>query len=88
MRRGLGLSTMAHMRERERPELPLPRGRLDRALLAVGAAALIAAVPMLSSWLLYGSGLSESGVIAGGVGVCLLTAGIGAAMIRILDGIR
>jgi hypothetical protein len=40
------------MRERERPELPLPRGRLERALLAVGTAAM------------------------------------GAAMIRILDGIR
>jgi hypothetical protein len=76
------------MRERERPQLPLPRGRLERALLAVGAAVLIAVVPMLSSWLLYGSGLRESGVIAGGVGLCVLTAAIGAAMIRILDGIR
>jgi hypothetical protein len=76
------------MRERERPQLPLPRGRLERSLLGVGAAALIAVVPMLSSWLLYGSGLPESGVIVGGIALCLLTAGIGAAMIRILDGIR
>jgi hypothetical protein len=88
MRRLRRLVTIGRMRERERPELPLPRGRLERALLAVGAAALLAVVPMLWSWLLYGSGLARSELIAGGIGLCLLTAAVGAAMIRILDGIR
>jgi hypothetical protein len=81
-------STINRMRERERPQLPLPQGRLDRALLGLGAAALLAVVPMLWIWLLYGSGLAGSAVLAGGIGLCVLTAGIGAAMIRILDGIR
>jgi hypothetical protein len=76
------------MRERERVQLPLPKGILDRLLLALGAAALLLVVPMLWIWVLYGSGLSGSEVIAGGVALCALTAGIGWAMIRILDGVR
>jgi hypothetical protein len=76
------------MRERERVQLPLPRGILDRILLALGAGALLLVVPMLWIWLLYGSGLAGSDVIGGGLALCVLTAGIGAAMIRILDGIR
>ena len=79
---------MDSMRERERVQVPLPQGRLDRLLLAVGAAALLAVVPMLWIWLLYGSGLPGSDVLVGGIGLCVLTAGIGGAMIRILDGIR
>jgi hypothetical protein len=76
------------MRERERPQLPLPQGKLDRALLAVGAGALLAVIPMLWIWLLYGSGLSQNAITAAAIGLCVLTAGIGGAMIRILDGIR
>jgi hypothetical protein len=81
-------STMDRMRQRERTQVPLPQGKLDRALLAVGAAALLAVVPVLWIWLLYGSGLPGSDVIAGGIGLCVLTAGIGFAMIRLLDGAR
>jgi hypothetical protein len=76
------------MRERERVQLPLPERGLDRALLGIGAAALVAVVPILWIWLVYGSGLAGGGLWAGGVGLCALTAGIGAAMIRLLDGSR
>jgi hypothetical protein len=76
------------MRERERVQLPLPERGLDRALLGLGAAALVAVVPILWSWLAYGSALSGSGLWAGGIGLCLLVAGIGWAMIRLLDGPR
>jgi hypothetical protein len=74
------------MRERERVRVPLPRSSLDRVLLGVGAAALVAVVPMLWIWILYSSGLGSSAVLPSGVGLCLLTAGIGWALIRILDG--
>jgi hypothetical protein len=76
------------MRERERVQVPLPERGLDRALLGLGAAALVAVVPVLWIWLVYGSGLSGSGLWAGGIGLCLLTAGIGGAMLRLLDGDR
>jgi hypothetical protein len=81
-------ATMAGMRERERAQVPLPQGRLDRALLAVGAAALLAVIPMLWIWLLYGSGLRGSDVVAGAIALSVLAAGIGGAMIRLLDGAR
>jgi hypothetical protein len=73
------------MRERERIRVPLPQGIVDRVLLAVGATALLAVVPLLWIWLLYGSGLSAPGIFAAGIGLAGLTAGIGAAMIRVLD---
>jgi hypothetical protein len=76
------------MRERERVQLPLPERGLDRALLGLGAAALVAVVPTLWIWLVYGSGLTGGGLWAGGVGLCALTAGIGGAMIRLLDADR
>jgi hypothetical protein len=76
------------MRERERVQLPLPERRLDRALLGLGAAALVGIVPVLWIWLVYGSGLTGSGLWAGGIGLSALTAGIGGAMIRLLDGGR
>jgi uncharacterized RDD family membrane protein YckC len=74
------------MRERNRLEVPLPERAVDRVLLGLGAVALLALVPLLWTWLLYGSGLSGSAILVGGVGLCLLTAGVGTAMIRILDG--
>jgi hypothetical protein len=80
--------TIGVMRERERPELPLPQRRLDRVLLGFGAAALLAVVPMLWIWLLYGSGVGPTVVHAAAIGLCVLTAGIGFAMLRILDGKR
>jgi hypothetical protein len=76
------------MRERERVQLPLPERGLDRALLGIGAAALVAVVPILWIWLVYGSGLTGGGLWAGGVGLGALTAGIGGAMIRVLDSGR
>jgi hypothetical protein len=76
------------MRERERVQLPLPERGLDRVLLGLGAAALVAVVPLLWSWLAYGGGLAGPGLWVGGIGLCLLVAGIGWAMIRLLDGPR
>ena len=76
------------MRERERAQLPLPERSLDRALLGLGAAALVAVVPILWIWLAYGSALRGLGLWAAGIGLCLITAGIGAAMIRMLDAGR
>jgi hypothetical protein len=60
----------------------------DRVLLVLGAIALVALVPMLWIWLLYGSSLGARGVYAAATGLSLLSAGIGFAMIRILDGRR
>jgi hypothetical protein len=88
MRSGARRRTIRHMRERERVRVPLPQGQLDRVLLALGAGALLLVVPVLWIWLLYGSGLPSSTVTAGAVGLCVLTAGVGAAMIRLLDGAR
>jgi hypothetical protein len=76
------------MRERERVQLPLPERGLDRALLGLGATALLAVVPILWIWLVYGSGLVGARLWAGGIGLCALTAGIGGTMIRLLDGRR
>jgi hypothetical protein len=57
-------------------------------LLVLGAIALLAVVPILWTWLLYGGGFGDEAVYAGGIGICVLTAGVGFAMIRILDGRR
>jgi hypothetical protein len=64
------------------------RGTVDRLLLTLGAIALVGLVPMLWIWVLYGSGLGTSVVHGAAIGLCLITAGIGFAMIRILDGRR
>ena len=61
-------------------------GIFDRALLVIGALALLLVVTVLWIWLVYGSDLGTGGVYATGIGLCALTAGIGFAMIRILDG--
>lgn len=88
MRKRLPARTIWQVRERERVRVPLPPGAVDRVLLALGAGALLLVVPMLWIWLLYGSGLPGSDVVAGGIGLCVLTAGIGVAMIKLLDGAR
>jgi uncharacterized RDD family membrane protein YckC len=77
-----------HSRRRRRPEITLPDRGLDRLLLGLGAAALVAVVPMLWLWLLYGSALSGARIYAAAAALCALTAAIGGAMIRILDGPR
>jgi hypothetical protein len=77
-----------HSRRRKQPEITLPEGRVDRVLLGLGAAALLAVVPMLWIWLLYGSALSGSRIYAAAAGLCVLAAVIGGAMNRILDGGR
>ncbi len=77
-----------HDRGRAGPGVPLPERRVDRLLLAAGAASLVAVIPMLWIWLLYGSGLGESAVYAGGIGLSALALGIGMGMIRLLDGAR
>jgi hypothetical protein len=61
---------------------------LDRALLVLGAISLAIVVPMLWLWIAYGGALSPDLVWAGGIGLSLLVAGLGLAMIRILDGGR
>lgn len=63
-------------------------GSLDRLLLVLGAIALIGLVPVLWIWLLYGSGLGSTIVYGGGTALCAVTAGIGFAMLRLLDGRR
>jgi hypothetical protein len=78
-------STIGDMRERERAQLPVPERGLDRVLLGLGAAALIAVVPIVWIWLVYGSGFAGSSLWAAAVCLCVLVAGIGAAMIRLLD---
>jgi hypothetical protein len=60
----------------------------DRILLIVGAVSILALVPMLWLWVAYGGAFSSSLVWAGGIGLSVLTAGIGLAMLRILDGDR
>jgi hypothetical protein len=56
-------------------------------LLLLGAVALLLVVPVLWLWIAYGA--HSSGLVwAGGIGLSLLAAGIGLAMIRILDGGR
>ncbi len=62
--------------------------RLDRVLLVLGAISLALIVPMVWLWIAYGSALSPDLVWAGGIGLSVLVAGIGLAMIRILDGGR
>ena len=72
-------------REREHTELPLPQGRVDRLLLALGAGALLAVVPMLWLWLLYGAAVGPATRYAAGIGLSIIALAIGLAMIRILD---
>jgi hypothetical protein len=57
-------------------------------LLLLGAGALLLVVPLLWIWLVYGSGLGAPSLTAGGILLCVLTAGIGWAMLRLLDGGR
>jgi hypothetical protein len=76
------------MRERERVRLPLPQRTLDRVLLALGAAALVAVIPMLWIWLLYRSGLGDAAVYAGAIVLGALALGTGLLMNRILDQAR
>jgi hypothetical protein len=75
-------------RGRARPGIPLPERRVDRLLLAAGAAALLAVIPMLWIWLLYGSGLGRGAIDAAAIGLSGLAVGIGMGMIRLLDGAR
>lgn len=64
------------------------RRAVDRLLLVLGGIALVGLVPMLWIWVLYGSALGTTVVHAAAIGLCLVTVGIGFAMIRILDGRR
>jgi hypothetical protein len=63
-------------------------GFFDRVLLVLGAIALIGLVPVLWIWVLYGSALSPGAVYGAGVALAVVTAAIGFAMIRLLDGRR
>jgi hypothetical protein len=63
-------------------------GALDRLLLVLGAISLLLLVPSLWIWLLYGGRFGAEAVYGGGIGLSVLAAGIGFAMIRILEGGR
>jgi hypothetical protein len=62
------------------------QGVRDRLLLLIGAVSLLAVVPSLWIWLLYSGRFGAEVIYGGGIGLCVLAAGIGFAMIRILDG--
>ena len=82
------MSFQSPNRERQRGQLPMPARSLDRLLLALGALALTALVPMLWFWLLYGSRLTGLQLDIAALGLGGVIAGIGFAMIRILEGGR
>jgi hypothetical protein len=63
-------------------------GARDRLLLVLGAISLLLLVPALWIWLLYSGRFGAEVVYGGGIGLCALAAGIGFAMIRILEGGR
>ena len=63
----------------------LPTSRGARTLLGVGAVSLLAGIPMLWMWLLYGSGLPQTTILAAAIALAAVTVGTGAAMIRALD---
>jgi hypothetical protein len=60
----------------------------DRLLLVLGAISLLLLIPALWIWLLYSGSFGAEVVHGGGIGLSALAAGIGFAMIRILDGGR
>jgi hypothetical protein len=66
----------------------LPPSRGGRLVLGVGAGLLLVGVPLLWSWLLYGSGLGSSGVLLGMIGLAAGALAIGAGMMRLLEGRR
>jgi hypothetical protein len=55
-------------------------------LLGVGVVALLLVVPTIWILLVYGRALAGAELWVAGIGLSVLTAGIGLAMIRILDG--
>jgi hypothetical protein len=63
-------------------------GVQDRALFVLGVISLLVVVPGLWLWIAYGSSLSPALIWMGGLGLSAMTAGIGLAMIRMLDGKR
>jgi hypothetical protein len=60
----------------------------DRALFILGVVSLLVLVPILWLWIAYGSALSHALVRVGGLGLSALTAGLGLALIRMLDSSR
>jgi hypothetical protein len=63
----------------------LPKGRADRVLFGIGAAALLLVVPLLWILLVYGRALAGADLWVAGIVLSGLTAGIGAALLRMLD---
>ena len=63
----------------------LPRRGEGRLLFGVGFAALLFAVPVLWMYVLYGTRLPGWGVYAVAIGLCLLTAGLGRALIGMIE---
>jgi len=65
--------------------LELPRRRADRWLLALGAIALVAAIPLAWIWVLYASDFGRDLVTFSAVALSAAAAAIGMAMLRALD---
>jgi hypothetical protein len=82
------MSFQSPNRMRQGGQPPMPERGLDRLLLALGALALTALVPLLWTWLLYGSRLTGLQLDMAALGLGGVTVAIGAAMIRILEGGR
>lgn len=61
------------------------RTQSNRLLLGLGAIGLVAVIPTLWIWVLYGSAAGSGGVYAAAIVLSVLSAGIGFAMIRLLD---
>jgi hypothetical protein len=57
-------------------------------LFALGAGALVLVVPLLWILLVYGRTLAGADLWVAGVALSAVTAGIGAALLRMLDGRR
>jgi hypothetical protein len=57
-------------------------------LLGVGVVALLLLVPTIWILLVYGRALAGAELWGAGIGLSVMTAGIGLAMIRLLDGGR
>ena len=66
----------------------LPGRLADRVLFGVGVVALVLVVPTVWILLFYGRALAGGELWVAGIGLSVMTAGIGLALIRILDGER
>jgi hypothetical protein len=72
-------------RAREDWREALPRRGEGRVLFGIGFAALLVAVPVLWMYVLYAAALPPWGTYAAAIGLCALAAGLGRALIGMLE---